>query len=413
MGRNRFWMGLFGVLLVVGQCLKAWSDDWPQFRGPARDGRSAETGLLHQWPAEGPPLLWEIKDAGLGFSCGAIVADRLITMGMRDGAEYVLCYSNQDGKLLWSVKNGPEYKNSFGDGPRATPTIDGNRVYALGANGDLCCLNLSDGKQIWRMNILNEFDGNNITWGISESPLIDGELVLVTPGGKKATVAALNKMTGQVAWTSKDPNNDVEPAGYASIISYHVGQQRQMATLTSRGAYAFDPKDGKFLWRYDQVANGTANITTPVAHDGYVFFTTDYGTGCALIRVGPDGIGKEVYFNKNMKNHHGGVVLDKGHLYGFDSGILVCLDFLTGEVKWKNRSVGKGSLTYADGDFYVLSENGIMGLVRANPEKYEEINRFKLTDRSSRPTWTYPVIAQGRLYLRDQDKIRCYNIQAK
>lgn len=408
---NRGWC--LSLLLIMLLSLPGLAHDWPGFRGPDRDGRSSETNLLHQWPADGPSLIWEIKDAGLGFSNVAIVGDRMVTMGMSEGSEWVICYSLKDGQRLWTVKNGPEYKNSFGDGPRATPQIDGEHVYALGASGDLCCLKLESGQEVWRLNILKEFEGQNIQWGISESPLVEGELLIVTPGGKKATVAALNKRTGQTAWTCQDPDQKNDQAGYASIIAYTVGSRRQMATFTSVGAFAFDPKDGKFMWRYNQVGNRTANITTPIHHDGHVFFTSDYGTGCALIQVGPDGVGKEVYFNKHMKNHHGGVVLVNGHLYGFDSGILTCLDFMTGTVKWRDRSVGKGSVTYADGDLYVLSENGIMGLVRANPEKYEEINRFKLGDRSKRPTWTYPVIAHGRLYLRDQERIRCYDVAAK
>jgi outer membrane protein assembly factor BamB len=389
------------------------ADDWPQFRGPRRDGRSAETGLLKSWPDAGPSLLWTIQEAGIGFSGAAIVGDRLVTMGMDANEQFIVCFNVKDGKRLWRVKNGPIYKNSFGDGPRCTPTVDGDRVYALGARGDLCCLKLETGQESWRCNILDKFSAVNIQWGISESPLVDGNLLIVTPGGAKGTMAALDKLTGATVWTSQDPAGGAEEAGYASPIAFDIGTVRQYATFTALGAIGVRASDGKFLWRYDKVANGTANITTPVFHRNQIFYTSNYGTGCALLELKPGGAAEEVYFNRNLKNHHGGVVLHEGYLYGYDDSILTCLEWSTGKVAWKNRSVGKGSVTYAEGLLYVLSENGVMGLVRATPTEYQEVSRFKVPSLTGKPTWTYPIIAGGRLYLRDQHQIHCYDVKAK
>lgn len=399
-----------GLLLIAS----TFADNWPQFRGPLRDGRSAETGLLKSWPDGGPKLLWTSKEAGIGFSGPAVVGNRLFTMGMDENEEFVLCMNVQDGKRLWRVKNGPTYKNSYGDGPRCTPTVDADRIYAQGASGDLCCLKLDTGQEIWRMNILEKFEASNIQWGISESPLVEGSLLIVTPGGKKGTIVALDKMTGATVWTSKDPWGDgTEEAGYASPIAFTVGSLRQVATFTAQGAIGVRLADGKFLWRYDKVANGTANIATPVFHQDQIFYSSNYGTGCALLQLKDDGTPNEIYFNKNLKNHHGGVVLHEGHVYGYDDSTLVCLEWSTGKQKWKDRSVGKGSITFAEGLLYVLSENGVMGLVRATPTEYQEVSRFKLPNLSDKPTWTYPVLANGRLYLRDQEQMHCYEIKVR
>lgn len=390
--------------------------DWPQWRGPERNGKSRETGFLRTWPPAGPRLVWKASGAGRGYSGPSISRGRLLTMGnLGDGPdekEYVLCYDVATGRQLWRSLNGPAYHNSYGDGPRCTPTIDGEVVYALGANGDLACLRLADGSTVWRKNILREFDAANIGWGISESPLVVGDWLIVTPGGNKGTMVALDKRTGQTVWTSKDPQSKGrEAAGYASPILFRVGDLEQLATFTSRGAYACRLRDGQFLWRYDKVANRTANIATPVFHENCIFYSSDYGTGCALLRLSADGRAEEVYFNKNLKNHHGGYVLVDGYVYGYDSSVLTCLKWDTGEVMWKNRSVGKGSLVYADGLLFVLSENGVVGLVEANPKAYRELARFSLPQRSDRPSWPHPVLANGKLFIRDQDTIFCFAVK--
>ncbi|MCS7016503.1 MAG: PQQ-like beta-propeller repeat protein [Gemmatales bacterium] len=390
--------------------------DWPQWRGPERNGKSRETGFLRAWPKDGPRLVWKASGAGRGYSGPSVSRGRLLTMGNlgtgREEREYVLCYDATTGQQLWRVVNGPAYHNSYGDGPRCTPTIDGDLVYALGAQGELACLRLSDGSTVWRKNILKEYDSYNIGWGISESPLVVGDWLIVTPGGNKATMVALDKRTGQTVWTSKDPAmQGREPPGYASPILFRVGNTEQLATFTGRGAYACRLRDGQFLWRYDKVANSTANIATPVFHENSIFYSSDYGTGCALLRLTPDGRAEEVYFNKNFKNHHGGFVLVDGYIYGYDSSVLTCLRWNTGQVMWKDRSVGKGSLVYADGLLFVLSETGVVALVEATPKHYRELARFKLPQRSDRPSWPHPILANGHLFIRDQDTIFCFAVK--
>lgn len=403
---------LTGFTLLTTLALRA--DDWPGFRGPGRDGKSAEKGLLTAWPKEGPPLVWKITNAGAGYSGPAIVGGKLYTMGQFEDGQYALCYDVADGKQLWKTRNGAPFANGYGDGPRSTPTVNGEVLFALGANGELQCLELATGTEKWKLNILEEFGGQNIGWGISESPLVDGDRVIVTPGGTGGTLAALYKSSGRPVWTSRDPaQNGAEQAAYASAQIVTAGELRQVVTFTSKGAYAARAQDGKFLWRYDQVGNSVANCSTPVFHAGKVLFSSGYGTGCALLDLKPDGTAAEVYFNKNLENHHGGYVLVDGHVYGFDDEILVCLDWATGKTKWKDRSVGKGSVTYADGKLYVLGEEGTLALVNASPAGYAEVSRFALPGRSDRNTWTYPVIINGRLYLRDQQTIFCYDIKAK
>lgn len=399
-----------GILLITS----AWGDDWPGFRGPQRDGISTEKGLLSSWPEAGPALAWTISEAGAGLSGCSIVNDRLFTMGQLKDGQYVLCFSVKDGKLLWSRKNGAEFLNSFGDGPRCTPTVEGDFLYALGSLGDLQCLNVSDGSERWKLNILDTFGGDNINWGISESPLIVGDKLVVTPGGTGGTMIALDKTTGRPIWRARDPGSSaVEPAGYASPLAISVGTMQQIVTFTSKGAIGVQAGDGKFLWRYNQMANSTANCASPVYANNKILFSSDYGTGCALLDLKPDGTAAEVYFHKNFRNHHGGYLLLDQHVYGYDSSALICMEWVTGKIKWKDRSVGKGSVTYADGMLYVLSESGIMGLVKAVPTGYQEVSRFKLKDLSGKATWVYPVVSNGKLYLRDQDRIWCYDIKAK
>ncbi|MBL8824773.1 MAG: PQQ-like beta-propeller repeat protein [Planctomycetia bacterium] len=401
-------------LLAVLSLSSLHGDDWPAFRGIHRDGKSAEKGLLTQWPEKGPALLWKATGFGSAMAGPAIKGDRMFCMGQTDDGQFTYCHSLKDGKQLWSRKNGAIYKNGMGDGPRCTPTLDGELLYVLGANGDLQCLNQENGEELWKLNILEEFGGENIVWGISESPLVIDNKVIVMPGGTGGTLVALDKSNGRVIWRSRDPNhNGAEQAGYASAQVITVGNMQQVVTFTSKGAVGVQLNDGKFLWRFDKMANSTANCSMPVFFIGKILYSSDYGTGCALIDLKPDGSAEEVYFNKNFKNHHGGYVLVDEHVYGFDSNVLVCMEWKTGKILWKDRSVGKGSVTYADGMLYVLSENGTMGLVKAVPTGYQEVSRFKMQELSGKPTWVYPVVAAGKLYLRDQDKIWCFDVKAK
>ena len=381
--------------------------NWPQWRGPNRDGISKETGLLKQWPAEGPPLVWKAQGAGGGYSSFAVANGRLYTMGLRGDREFVVAFDVATGKEVWATPNGRAFRNDQGDGPRGTPTVDGDKLYALGGNGELSSINALTGKVIWSINVLEKFGGSNIRWGISESPLVVGEKVLVNAGGPGASIVALNKKDGALIWKSQS-----DRAGYSSGMPVQIGNTTQVVFFTHERAVGLDLKDGKLLWEYAAPANKVANVATPVVRGNRVFISSDYGTGAGLVEIKADGVAQEIYFTKDMRNHHSSSILVGDHLYGFSSGILTAMRFDTGVVAWRDRSVGKGSLVYADGNLYALSENGVVGLIEATPDGYREKGRFRL-QQGSLPTWTHPIIAGGRLYLRDQDTIYAYDVREK
>ena len=408
----------FTVLTVA---LSAWSlapgraaspSDWPQWRGPDRTGLSNESGLLRQWPAAGPPLVWTMSGLGAGYGSVAVKGDRIFVQALKSNDSAVFALNRADGKPVWSKVLGSGGGNEQGHGPRGTPTVDDDRLYVMTENGDLACLKAADGATVWQRNILKDFGGRNIQWLISESPLVDGDNVIVTPGGRGAGIVALNKMSGATVWTSKELS---DPAGYASLVIADVQGIRTVMTLTSAAGVGVRASDGKLMWRYPKVANGTANIATPVFFDNKVFYTSNYDTGGALLRLSLQGgevKAQEVYFTRDMMNHHGGVVLVNGYLYGFSNAILTCLEFATGKVAWRNRSVGKGSLTYANGDLYLVGEDNVVGLAEANPTEYRERGRFKIPDQGW-PSWAHPVVSGGQLYIRNQSTLTAYDVRAR
>lgn len=381
--------------------------DWPQWRGPNRDGISKETGLLKQWPAGGPLLVWKATGAGAGYSSFSIVNGRLYTMGLRGDREFIIAFDVAAGKQVWATPHGKAFRNDRGDGPRGTPTVDGDRLYALGGNGDLSCLEAKTGRVVWTLNVLDKFRGSNPRWCISESPLVIGEKILVNAGGPGASIVALKKTDGSLIWKSQS-----DEAGYSSAISVEAGGFTQVVFFTGDRALGLDLRDGRLLWEYSRPSNRTANIATPVARGNRVFISSDYGTGGGVVEIKADGKAQEVYFTRDMRSHHSSSVLVGDHLYGFSSSILTAMRFDTGEVAWRDRSVGKGSLVYADGHLYCFSENGVVGLVEANPAAYHEKGRFQI-QQGSLPTWTHPVVAGGRLYLRDQDTIYAFDVREK
>jgi len=328
-------------------------------------------------------------------------------MGVRGGREYVIAFDVATGKEVWATANGGVFSNDRGDGPRGTPTVDGDRLYALGGNGDLSCLETKVGRVVWTINILQKFGGENPRWGISESPLVLGDKVLVNAGGPDASVIALNKKDGSVIWKSQS-----DAAGYSSAMPLQIGGTTQVVFFTHQRALGIDLKDGRYLWSYPRASNDVANVATPVIKGNRVFLSSDYGTGAGLVEVKADGSAQEVYFTKEMRNHHSSSILIGDYLYGFSSGILTAMKFDTGVVAWKDRSVGKGSLAFADGNLYAFSENGVVGLIEATPTGYVEKGRFRI-QQGSLPTWTHPVVAGGRLYLRDQDTIYAYDVKEK
>ena len=382
-------------------------DDWPQWRGPNRDGRSAETGLLKSWPAGGPPRAWVAKGAGEGYSSLAVAQGRVYTLGARGETEYVVAFDAATGNRVWETPHGRRFSNDRGDGPRSTPTVDGDRLYAYGASGDLSALDLASGARQWTVNVLKEFRGANIGWGLSESPLVLSDRILVNAGG---TLVALKKADGTLIWKTSG-----DEAGYSSAVTQTTGNVTQAIFFTSTRAVGVDVASGRQLWSYRQVANDVANVATPIVRGNRVFLSSDYGTGSALLELTPSGDGvraREVYFTREMKNHHATSVLVGDYLYGFDSAILTALHFDTGKVAWQNRSVGKGSLVFADDRLYLFSEAGVVGLAEASPAGYVEHGRFSFRP-SNQHTWSHPVVAGGKLFLRDQDTIYAYDVRAR
>lgn len=383
--------------------------NWPQWRGPARDGKSAEMGLLKRWPASGPKRVWTADGLGAGYSSFAVDGGKLYTQGQRNGRQFLMAFDTSNGSKLWEVENGRQYMDGRGNGPRGTPTVDNGRVYAISGNGHLICMQAATGKLIWQIDMLSEFGARNISWGISESPLIDGDRLIATPGGRDAGVVALNKSDGSLIWKSEG-----DRAGYSSAVTATLAGVPQYVLLMGSGGVGISASDGKRLWRYTKVANGTANVATPIVSGDKVFLSSDYGTGCALLEIVPDGAGgvtaEEVYFSREMRNHYSTSVLIDGKLYGYSGRILTCMDFAAGTVHWRDRSVGKGQVITAEGLLYLQSEDGVAGLAEATPEGYREISRFTF-GRADYPTWTLPVIADGRFYIRDQDRLNCYDIR--
>lgn len=402
--------GLAGTLVVAQS---APTGDWPQWRGADRNGVSREAGLLQQWPNGGPAVGWTVTGLGSGYGSLAVQGNRVFVQGLRNGQSIVHSLDRATGKYVWSKNLGAGGDNDRGPGPRGTPTLDGDRMYVLTESGQLACLRADDGTMIWQRHLIRDFGGRNPYWLLSESPLVDGDRVVVTPGGRGAGMVALDKLTGRTLWIAKELSD--EP-GYSSVMPVDVGGVRAYTTLTAEAGVGVRASDGKVLWRYRQAANGTANITSPVVSGSQVFYTSAYGTGGGLVNIVPDGAGglraDEVYFTRDMQNHHGGVVLVNGTLYGFNNSILTALDFATGRMLWRHRAVGKGSVAYADGRLYMVGEDHVVGLAEVTPTGYRETGRFSIQDQGW-PSWAHPVVAGGRLYIRNQGTLTAYVISAR
>jgi outer membrane protein assembly factor BamB len=402
---------LCGVLFAPLHLASQSAPEWFQWRGPNRDGISSETGLLKTWPPNGPPLAWKTAGAGDGYSSFSASAGRLYTLGARGNTEYVIALDQATGKKVWEYANGRRFKNDQGDGPRSTPTIDGDRLYVLGGSGDLTCLETATGRRMWTLNLVQTFGGVNPYWGYSESPLIVGDRILVNAGGNRASIVAVNKADGQTIWQQHS-----DEAGYSSPMLLRTGSLSQVVFFTGSRVLAVDPRDGRLLWSYAKASNSTANIATPIIRGTRVFVSSDYGTGAALLDVRAAGniaSANEVYFTRDMRNHHASSVLVADHVYGFSSSILTALRFDSGEMAWRDRSVGKGSLVYADERLYLYSEDGVVGLAEASPAGYREHGRFRLSQVSGLPTYPDPVVTHGLLILRDQDNVYAYDIRQR
>lgn len=414
------------------------ADDWPQWLGPGRNGVSAETGLLREWPKEGPPLAWKATGLGAGMGGVAVSRGRVYTTGDDpDATAWLLALDERDGKLVWKAQIGQGGNpGNFvrPHGPRGTPAVDGDRIFILSQRGEFVCFT-TEGKEVWRTDFVKDLGGVMPVWGYAESPLVDGERIICTPGGPEGLVVALDKQTGKPAWKCVLPGAPTggpgQPgrsgAAYASPVAVTAAGRRQYLQLTATALIGVAADDGRFLWRYDRPANSHGiNCASPLFHDGFAFASSAYGAGGGLVKLVPDSSGgvraEEVWFSKRLQNHHGGVVLHDQCLYGAaggnEGGGLVCLDFRTGEVLWDEGTsrpprVPKGSILLADGRLYYRTEPGTMLLIEPSRERYLERGRFEQPDRSKEPAWPHPVIANGKLYLRDQDVLLCYDVRAR
>lgn len=395
--------------------------EWPTWRGASRTDHSPDKGLLKKWPTGGPKLLWESQVCGKGYSGPAIVGGKIYYTGTIEGKAKIICLNGADGKEVWSsdLGNDPEegYLTRWGSGPRGTPTVSDGMVYAISANGALTAVSATDGKRKWSKDFVKDFGGKIPKWGYSESPLADGEWLIVTPGGKNGAIAALDKKTGKTIWRSKDLTDGAE---YSSVIIAKVNGKKQYVQLFMNTLAGVDAKAGKLLWTSKWPKGQTAVIPTPIYEDGKVFITSGYGAGCKLVDISGTEA-KDIWVNKTMKNHHGGVILVDGYLYGFsDGGGLICQDFKTGERVWSERGKGisKGAVHYADGMLYCVDEDeGSVFLAEATPKGFSEKGRFslpevtKLREGTRGKVWTHPVVLDGKLYLRDQDLVFCFDVK--
>jgi outer membrane protein assembly factor BamB len=391
----------------------AGAADWPSWRGPNRDDISPESDLLSEWPEGGPQKRWMSEKAGLGYSGYAVVRGTLYTMGLFGDSEQLLAFDAASGAPRWSTAVGPIFTNKWGDGPRSTPTVDGDRVYALSAQGQLLCANAADGKTLWTAS-LRDFGGRPPGWGFTESLLIDGNQLVCTPGGPQGTLVALDKLTGKKIWQSAEWT---DPAQYGSVIVATFHGTRQYIALTMQHLGAVDAKTGKLLWRSPW--NGrTAVIPTPIAGENEVYLSCGYGVGCKLVRINAQNEPSDVWINTHMVNHHGGVIRVGEHLYGYsDKGGWTCQEWKTGEVRWAEKKLGKGAIHAAGGKLILLEESsGTVALIDASPEGWKEHGRFKLTPQTAQRKpdgriWTHPVVSDGKLFLRDQELLFCFEVR--
>lgn len=383
--------------------------EWPQWRGPLRDGISHETGLLASWPKDGPKQIWQAP-AGEGYSSLAVFNRRAFTLFQDSQNEAIVSWDAETGQELWRYPYPSQYVDPQGSGPRSTPAVDGDRVYTVGAKGMLHCLKATNGEIIWKHDLAVEFHGPVPRWGVSFSPLVHGDLVFTNPGGPNGnSIVAFNKMTGDVAWKNLD-----DPPAYSSPIAATIAGKRQIIFFTQTGLVSVSAEDGSLFWRFPWLTRFDANVATPIVVGDYVFISSGYDKGCAVVEITSGGDGslqaKSVYEHNRMRNHFSTSVYYQDYLYGFDDATLVCMNFRTGQIAWKKKDFKKGSVLIADGKLIILGESGTLALAVASPESYQEISSFQF---SRNKCWTVPVLAEGRLYVRDEEKSICYDLRGK
>lgn len=409
-------------VLAVGGGVKSDDASWPQWRGPRRDAVASDTGLMKTWPEAGPPLVYRTKGLGRGYASVAIAGGTIYTAGKFDDGEYLLARQLKDGEPVWKARIG----DPTGDGPSSTPTVDGDRVYAVGALGDVVCVQTKDGRELWRKSYTKDFGGTVPTWHYCDSPLVDGDKLICTPGSVESTIVALHKKTGALIWQTSIPGGGGSGFGYASPVLSEGAKVRQYVQLlgAGTGVVGVRASDGKLLWRYPRVSNGTASIPTPLINGDFVFCSSGYGTGSALLKLVADGGGvkaEEQYFLKatELENHHGGMVRLGHYVYcghKHNQGFPICVDMTSGKTVWggdqRGPGTGSAAVVSADGRLYFRYENGLLALINATQEKYEVAGTFQLPEVGG-PSWSHPVVAGGKLYLREQDQLYVYDVTAK
>ncbi|MGA2253959.1 MAG: PQQ-binding-like beta-propeller repeat protein [Thermoguttaceae bacterium] len=409
---------LLALTLTSDSALAQSGGYWPQFRGPDRSNVSTEIGLLKAWPKEGPPLLWKVTNLGTGMAPVSVAEGRIYTLAFRDGTEYAVALDRGTGKEIWTVALGPGRQEAgmqfhF----QRQPVIDHDRLYAFSANAELFCLDVDAGQVFWKKDYRKDFPGKVSGWGMNDHPLVDGDRLICTPGGKDATLVALDKRTGEVVWKAVVPDGDV-PA-HSPVMVAEVDGVRQYVELLSRGLVGISAKDGAFLWRYNRASNGIINVPAPIVRGDRIFVSSGYGVGSALLKLSSVERKikvEEVYFTKEFQNLNGGMVLVGDHIYGghrsgIGGGPLACLEMKTGKVAWSQRGDFTNVLA-ADGHLYCRHTSGFIALVEATPQEYKEKGRFMQPDRSQSPAWTYLVLTGRRLYVRDQSTLLCYDLRA-
>jgi outer membrane protein assembly factor BamB len=415
-------LGILALLLLLHGSGAAVAGDWPQYGGPSRNGISEDTGLLPEWPAEGPPLLWKITDLGMGYSPVSVVGTRAYTLAYRDDDEFAVALDRGTGKEVWATNLGrARESHAMAFLRQRQPLVDGDRLYAFSTPGHLICLDLDQGKELWRRKYLDDFKGRSSPFGWTDYPLIDGQKLVCTPGGKEAFHVALNKHTGEILWQSALPEG-LYPS-HAPMVVTEVGGVRQYVQNLRGGLVGISARDGKLLWRYGKVSSGTGNLATPSVRGDLVFAISGFGTGCALLQLIPQEGAvevKELYHTKAFQSCHGGIVLLGDHVYaghggGFGEGLPTCFAWKAGKVVWRQRGPGQGGVatTAADGRLYLRFTDGLMVMAEASPDGFKEKGRLAPLQRSKSPVWSVPVIAHGRLFLRDQGTLLCYDLRKK
>ena len=395
------------------------AEDWPQWRGVNRDGKSPATDLLEMWPENGPTLLWSSKGLGKGMSTVSVARDQLFTLGEIDGQVQLIARRADSGEPLWATQFDTDGE------PTGTPCVYDDYVYAVSYKGKLVCAERGTGNVVWTKDFVADFGGKVPTWGYCESPLIDGRMLICTPGAEDALVVALDRMTGKTAWKCPTPpemkGQGHDGAGYSSVVVSHGAGVRHYVQLVGQGVIGISPADGSSLWGYTRIANGVASIPTPIVHGDYVFASSGYGAGAALLQLSKTKAGieaREIYFlaGNKLQNHHGGMILVDDHIYlghGQNNGLPACIEMVTGKIKWgpvRGPGAESAAITYADGHLYFRYQNGVMALIEATPDAYKLKASFKLPSHLGN-SWPHPVIAHGRLYLRDQDVLLCYDLR--